>query len=70
LDGSGRCIGIIELGGGCRAADIGNLRFKELGLKAPNVKTVQVDGGKVNQARMNCGWRGDAEHRSYRRDYA
>jgi kumamolisin len=44
LDGSGQCIGIIELGGGYRAADI-KAYFKKLGLPVPKVRTVSVDGG-------------------------
>jgi kumamolisin len=45
LDGTGQCIGIIELGGGYRTADIKSY-FKGLNLPVPNVKTVSVDGGK------------------------
>jgi len=45
LDGTGQCIGIIELGGGYSKADI-SAYFKKLGLPAPKVKTVRVDGGK------------------------
>jgi kumamolisin len=45
LDGSGQCIGIIELGGGFRTADI-KAYFQKIGLPAPNVKAVRVDGGK------------------------
>jgi len=44
LDGSGQCIGIIELGGGSRSADI-KAYFQKLGLPVPQVKTVSVDGG-------------------------
>ncbi len=44
LDGSGQCIGIIELGGGYRAGDI-KTYFHELGLPTPHVTTVRVDGG-------------------------
>jgi kumamolisin len=45
LDGSGQCIGIIELGGGYRTADI-NAYFQSLGLAVPNVKTVRVDNAR------------------------
>lgn len=45
LDGSGQCIGIIELGGGYRTADI-KAYFQELGLPVPKVKTVRVDNGR------------------------
>jgi kumamolisin len=43
--GAGQTIGIIELGGGTRAADLATY-FKSLGLKAPKVVTVSVDHGK------------------------
>jgi kumamolisin len=43
-DGSGQCIGIIELGGGYRSADI-RAYFRSLGLQAPRVTTVRVDHG-------------------------
>lgn len=52
LDGSGQCIGIIELGGGYRTADI-KTYFKELGIKAPMVKTIQVDGGRNQPSNAN-----------------
>jgi kumamolisin len=42
---SGQTIGIIELGGGYRAADI-TAYFKGLGQKAPKITTVSVDKGK------------------------
>ncbi len=45
LDGAGQCIGIIELGGGYRTADI-KAYFQKLGLSVPQVTTVRVDGGK------------------------
>ncbi len=45
LDGSGQCIGIIELGGGYRTADI-KAYFQKLGLPVPKVKAVRVDDGK------------------------
>ena len=41
-DGSGECIGIIELGGGYRAADI-RAYFESIGLATPRVTTVRVD---------------------------
>jgi len=44
-DGSGQCIGIIELGGGYRMADI-RAYFHKLGLPVPKVRTVRVDGGR------------------------
>ena len=52
LDGTGQCIGLIELGGGYRKADI-TAYFKKLGLPLPNVKTVRVDGGKNSPSTPN-----------------
>lgn len=45
VTGKGQCIGIIELGGGFRPADITNY-FKSLNKKPPVVKAVAVDGAK------------------------
>jgi kumamolisin len=45
VTGKGECIGIIELGGGFRTADITNY-FKSLKITKPKVKAVAVDGGK------------------------
>jgi kumamolisin len=42
---AGQTIGIIELGGGYKTADL-NTYFKSLGQKTPNVSAVSVDGGK------------------------
>ncbi len=42
---TGQTIGIIELGGGYKTADI-TAYFKGLGIKAPAVTAVSVDGGK------------------------
>ncbi len=42
---AGQTIGLIELGGGYRAADI-TAYFKTLGMAAPSVTAVPVDGGK------------------------
>jgi kumamolisin len=44
-DGSGECIALIELGGGYRPADL-KAYFQGLGLPAPKVVTVRVDGGR------------------------
>jgi len=44
VTGAGECIGIIELGGGFRTADITNY-FKSIGIAAPSVKAIAVDGG-------------------------
>jgi kumamolisin len=43
--GAGQTIGIIELGGGFKAADLSTY-FTGLGLAAPSVTAVSVDGGK------------------------
>jgi len=45
VTGKGQCIGIIELGGGFRPADISNY-FKGLGIPAPSVKAIAVDDGQ------------------------
>src|SRR5216684_4997960 len=42
LDGSGQCIGIIELGGGFNNTDL-RVYFQELGIPRPNVVAVSVD---------------------------
>ena len=43
-DGSGQAVAIIELGGGYRAAEL-KTYFAQLGLAAPKVTAVSVDGG-------------------------
>jgi kumamolisin len=45
VDGSGQCIGIIELGGGFLQSDLDTF-FGNLGLAMPSIKVVPVDGGK------------------------
>jgi kumamolisin len=57
LDGSGQCIAIIELGGGYRSGDL-KAYFKSLGLPAPHVTAVSVDGGKNSPS---LPWSADAE---------
>lgn len=52
LDGSGECIAIIELGGGYRTADL-KAYFSGLGLAAPKVKAVNVDGGRNSPSNAN-----------------
>src|SRR5262249_33490677 len=42
VDGHGQCIGIVELGGAFRTADI-RTYFTRLGLPAPHITTVLVD---------------------------
>jgi kumamolisin len=44
VDGTGQVIGIIELGGGYRPADL-TTYFKQIGVAAPNVTAVSVDHG-------------------------
>jgi kumamolisin len=45
VDGTGECIGIIELSGGYKTSDL-KAYFSGLGLKTPSVSSVSVDGGK------------------------
>jgi kumamolisin len=49
---TGQTIGIIELGGGYRTADL-TAYFKTLSLKAPKVKAVSVDKGKNTPGKAN-----------------
>ncbi|MEO6982698.1 MAG: S53 family peptidase, partial [Edaphobacter sp.] len=49
---AGQTIGIIELGGGFRTADI-KAYFKSLGQKPPKVTAVSVDGGKNSPSNAN-----------------
>ncbi|MFZ1918025.1 MAG: S53 family peptidase [Terriglobales bacterium] len=44
-DGTGQCIGLIELGGGFKPADLSNY-FKSLNISEPQVIAVSVDGAK------------------------
>jgi kumamolisin len=50
--GAGQTIGIIELGGGYRQADLAAY-FKTLGLAAPGIIAVSVDGGKNAPTKAN-----------------
>ncbi len=52
LDGSGQCIAIIELGGGFKPADI-KAYFSNLGLAAPTVRAIRVDGGRNHPTNAN-----------------
>ena len=52
LDGSGQCIGIIELGGGFKPADT-KTYFTGLGLPVPSVKAIRVDGGRNHPTNAN-----------------
>ena len=49
---AGQTIGIIELGGGYRTADI-TAYFKSIGVKAPKISAVLVDGGKNSPSNAN-----------------
>ncbi len=49
---SGQTIGVIELGGGYREADV-TAYFKTLGLPAPAITAVSVDGGKNTPGTAN-----------------
>ena len=44
FNGTGECIGIIELGGGYKTTDL-QTYFSQLGLSAPSVTSVSVNGG-------------------------
>jgi kumamolisin len=50
--GAGQTVGIIELGGGYRQADL-TAYFKGLGLAAPAVTKVSIDGGKNSPSNAN-----------------
>lgn len=45
VDGTGQVIGIVELGGGFRSADL-SAYFQQIGLPVPNVTAVSVDNGQ------------------------
>jgi kumamolisin len=49
---AGQTIGIIELGGGYKTADL-TIYFKSLGQKTPSVTAVSVDGGKNSPTNAN-----------------
>ena len=59
-DGTGQTIGIVELGGGYRAADL-TTYFKNLGITAPKVTTVSVDGGTNSPTGSASGPDGEVE---------
>jgi kumamolisin len=52
VDGSGQCIGIIELGGGYKPGDL-KAYFAALGIPAPTVKAVLVDHAKNHPTNAN-----------------
>lgn len=51
-DGTGQTVGIIELGGGYRSADL-SAYFAGLGIKEPAVRAVGVDGGANTPGAVN-----------------
>jgi kumamolisin len=57
VTGQGQCVGIIELGGGFRAADL-KAYFQQLGLPVPKVVAVSVDHGRNRPTGANSA---DAE---------
>jgi len=56
--GAGQTIGIIELGGGYNPADITNYFLNTIGLKAPTVTAMTLDGGSNDPTNANSA---DAE---------
>jgi kumamolisin len=52
VDGTGQTVGILELGGGYKPADLANY-FSSLGLKEPTVISVSVDKGKNKPTNPN-----------------
>jgi len=52
LDGSGQCIGIVELGGGFKPGDI-KAYFASLAVPVPTVKAIRVDGGRNHPTNAN-----------------
>ncbi len=52
VDGTGQTVGILELGGGYRPADLKNY-FSSLGVKEPAVTAVSVDKGKNKPTNAN-----------------
>jgi kumamolisin len=58
--GAGQCIGLIELGGGYKTADLDSF-FQSLGITAPKVTAVSVDGGKNSPTGDSNGPDGEVE---------
>jgi len=52
VDGTGQCVALVELGGGYRPADL-DAYFSGLGLAAPAVVAVDVDGGTNSPGTSN-----------------
>jgi kumamolisin len=60
VTGAGQCIGVIELGGGYRAADL-NSFFGNLGISTPKVTAVSVDGAANSPTGDSNGPDGEVE---------
>ncbi len=58
--GAGQCIGVIELGGGYRSADLDSF-FSNLEISTPKVTAVSVDGGKNSPTGDSSGPDGEVE---------
>ena len=59
-DGSGECVGLIELGGGYRTADLAQY-FTSVGVAAPSVVAVSVDGATNSPTGSASGPDGEVE---------
>jgi kumamolisin len=60
VTGAGQCIAVVELGGGYKPADL-NSFFQDLGVAAPKVTAVSVDGGKNAPTGDSSGPDGEVE---------
>jgi kumamolisin len=60
VTGAGQCIGLIELGGGYNSADLDSF-FSNLGIPAPNVTAVSVDGATNSPTGDASGPDGEVE---------
>jgi kumamolisin len=60
LDGTGECIGLVELGGGYRPSDL-TTYFASVGVTAPSVTAVSVDGGANAPTGSSNGPDGEVE---------
>jgi kumamolisin len=54
FDGSGQCIGIIELGGGFTNSDL-HAYFRDIGIQTPNVAAISVDHGGARKPQFADG---------------
>jgi kumamolisin len=60
VNGAGQCIAVIELGGGYRPSDLSSF-FSGLGISAPKVTAVSVDGGANSPTGDSSGPDGEVE---------